>query len=228
MDESEQINTSAVERVEQAQALAASLSEKQAQNAAKVAALQQERNGLAFAVHADGSSKASKRMAEVTAQMLPATFEAETIAVALQQANERLAAARSAVEREAAKAVALKLQEKLAAQDERAADFDQCCADLIAIAKELEAEQNNINALCAELGVSMPPTGAQFMAYMPLVTTTCLQQLPWRRAYPFLAPRDRRHAVPLWKSWTDGGRRAIAGLLGEQSASTAHVTDEAA
>jgi hypothetical protein len=186
-----------------------------------------EQAQLGFAVHASDDKAVQKaargKLDSLTAEAATLATESKGIGDALAEASKRLAAARQAVEVEAAKANALEVRKLASSFLEAAKDCDALLADFNTSVTEL----NQALAAIHSHGVAFP-THMQMQSLGKYCLLTALNKTPWSREFEIVAPGQRREFTSLVSQWVANiERNHIAPLLGE-SEQTKETADEAA
>ena len=176
------------------------------------AKLADERQKISFAAHT-GDKGAKDKLRKINDETVFHNVELESVDAAIAEANARLDAARQAEAQTADREQALAVRAKLNRFTELGLLLDDCIADFVGAANEMNATLRDINALgCAS------PNSSQMRVLATLAMKTFVMQIPWTaKEWEHLAPNQRKSFKELVSGWHDMIENHISARLGEQS-----------
>lgn len=216
--EAEVLRTMSEQQVEQqasatAQRVVAELKEKAVALDQRGQQIAEERKALAYGALAEKDAKSVKALAQLALEAAKVGSDMEALAAALEEAERRLAIANAAEVRLEDRGNALAARAVLAEFLEAATSLDEA---LTAIGEEAVALFAAVRKLHA-LGVTHP-SDEQVRVLGLAAVQTALMSTPWHKAFPFLAPRDRRSWSSLARTWSANIEANVASTLGEGEA----------
>jgi hypothetical protein len=174
----------------------AQLNDKRDRATKRVQEITGERQQLGYSVHAENDTKAKGRLATLNAEMAAMAGEIESVDGALIEAGKRLAAARQAVEREAARTNAAEIKELLTVFATVAQDLDESLADFVTSSHEMRDIVNKLHNLGCQF-----PNHNQIESLGSRAVLTAIGQSIFKRSVETLAPSERRTFSPMVANW---------------------------
>jgi chromosome segregation ATPase len=174
------------------------------------AADENARREIAFRAHADGDAKARQALDKLNAASVRFDAELRSIEDAIAEAQDRLAGARTAVGKEAARSSAVAARAVLDEMRAAARGVDGALSDFVDSADELFAALDKLH----QLGIQQP-TANQLNSLGLRVVQTWIGTSKYQRAVELVQPSARRHMLPLVTEWAQMvEQNYIAPLLG--------------
>jgi hypothetical protein len=199
-----------------AEKVAADLEDRRRQLLERKIEIDDERRRLSYLAVAEKNPAAVKALAALAVEANKHTHELESLLAAAAEADQRLAAARAAEAQAADRDNALALRAALREFVEAGESLSEA---LEAISDEGKAVFDAAKKM-RELGCQFP-TSAQIQVLGLAAVQTALMSSPWAKAFPFLAPRDRKSWGVLVREWASRiEANDIAPRLGEQAKAT--------
>ena len=207
--------------VEQAERVVAELNDRRRVLLDRKIEIDETRRRLSYSAVAEKDEKAVKALAALAVEANKHTHELESLMAAAAEAEDRLRQAHVAQEQAAERVRLVSLRAALAEFVEAGEFLSEA---LEAISDEGKAVFDAAKKM-RELGCQFP-TSAQIQVLGLAAVQTALMTSPWAKAFPFLAPRDRKFWATLVREWASRiEANDIAPRLGEQQ--TAEPADAA-
>jgi hypothetical protein len=186
-----------------------------------------ERRAIAFAA-CTGDAAAVTKLKDLNDATVLNHCERETVEVAVQEASDRLQAARQQVSQAAEREKAYELREKLKQFVEQGEQVDDALWDLL---QSLTTMIRLLNEM-RQLGHQSAPTAEQFRICTVMSIKSMLQELPqvWTRDFEFqrLSPSQKKKFGDLIPGWQAQVEKTIAAKLGEDAPENNPRTPEVA
>jgi hypothetical protein len=175
--------------------------------------LTETRRQISYAAHT-GDQKSRAKLDKINGEMATLASEIDSIGSAIIEGNERLRIAMEDEEREADRARAQELREKLVKFQELGQQLDDSCWDLSQSLAEIIAVVRDMHALGATT-----PTNDMFRINTTLALKSMLQTLPQSYVndleFQRLQPSQKKNFKTLVSGWSESIERNIAARLGD-------------
>ena len=201
--------------IEKAEEILANLQAKQRGLASKAVELADERQRISFAAHANGDTKARKRLDEITAATVARQSEMASIEAAISEGEKRLAAAKAAADREADRQQAKQLEQEVQCFAALCVKLDASFRDIVKYSGALKETLDSMHRLG-----SAAPSSAQLDSLGGRACLSALRLTMWSRSFESVPPLSRCSFVSLADQWLPNIRRDIERRMGDEQKTT--------